>query len=105
MNGLVGTEPSGDVDSDGAGVANVLAIADATAWNDIAIDIVAGGAGTHVVTVSVNGEAAQSFDVTAGTGTEQDYAYIAIGSSGDRCGPRRSTWTISQWPTEARTKT
>ncbi|NLZ05545.1 MAG: LamG domain-containing protein [Phycisphaerae bacterium] len=82
MNNLVGTEPSGDVDTGDAGVANVLAIADATAWNSIVIDIVAGGAGTHVVTVSVNGEAAQSFEVTAGTGTEKDYGYIAFGSSG-----------------------
>ncbi|HQA88274.1 MAG TPA: hypothetical protein PK316_01390, partial [Sedimentisphaerales bacterium] len=82
MNNLVGTEPSGDVDTGDAGVANVLAIADATAWNNIVIDIVAGGAGTHVVTVSVNGEAAQSFEVTAGTGTEKDYGYIAFGSSG-----------------------
>ncbi|MBN2131203.1 MAG: hypothetical protein JW741_17010, partial [Sedimentisphaerales bacterium] len=82
MNNLVGTEPSGDVDTGDAGVANVLAIDDATAWNDLVIDIVAGGSGTHVVTVSVNGAPAQSFDVTSGTGTEENYAYIAVGSSG-----------------------
>jgi concanavalin A-like lectin/glucanase superfamily protein len=82
MNNLVGTEPSGDVDTGDAGVANVLAIADATAWNNIVIDIVAGGAGTHVATVSVNGDPAQSFDVTAGTGAEGDYSCITVGSSG-----------------------
>jgi hypothetical protein len=82
MNNLVGTEPSSDVDTGDAGVANVLAIDDASAWNDIVIDIVAGGSGTHVVTVSVNGAPAQSFDVTSGTGTENDSSYIAFGSSG-----------------------
>jgi hypothetical protein len=82
MNGLLGTEPSGDVDTDDAAAANLLPIADATAWNDLVIDIVAGGTGTHIVTVSVNGEEALSFDVTAGDGEEEDYSYIAVGSSG-----------------------
>jgi hypothetical protein len=46
------------------------------------IDIVAGGAGTHVVTVSANGGAAESFDVTLGSDMEADGPFITIGSSG-----------------------
>ncbi|MDT8301001.1 MAG: hypothetical protein RQ760_05910, partial [Sedimentisphaerales bacterium] len=81
MNNLVGTEPSGDVDT-GEGDLNAVAIDDASQWNTFVIDIVAGGAGTHVVTVSANGGAAESFDVTVGDGTEAEAPYIAIGSSG-----------------------
>ena len=61
---------------------NMVAIEDATQWNTFVINIVAGGAGTHVVTVSANGGPAESFDVTEGVGTEGGSAYIAIGSSG-----------------------
>ncbi len=83
MNGLVGTTASADVDTGvAAAVANTMAIADATLWNTIVIDITAGGKGTHVVTVSVNGGAPQSFDVTAGVGTNGTVNYIALGSSG-----------------------
>ncbi len=85
MNNLVGTEPSGDVDTDAAATAtavNMLAIEDATQWNTFVIDIAPGGAGTHVVTISANGGPAQTFDVTMGGGTEKDVPYIAIGSSG-----------------------
>ena len=83
MNNLVGTEPSGDVDTgDAATAVNMVAIEDATQWNTFVINIVAGGAGTHVVTVSANGGPAESFDVTEGVGTEGGSAYIAIGSSG-----------------------
>ncbi len=46
------------------------------------MDIAAGGKGTHVVTVSVNGGAPQSFDVTAGVGTNGTANYITLGSSG-----------------------
>ncbi len=46
------------------------------------MDIAAGGKGTHVVTVSVNGGAPQSFDVTTGVGTNGTANYIALGSSG-----------------------
>jgi hypothetical protein len=87
MNNLAGTEPAGsavDTGDPGAVAANTMDIADATAWNTISISIAAGGAGTHVVTVSVNGGAAQSFDVTAGTGNEANGSYITIGSSGTR---------------------
>jgi hypothetical protein len=83
MNNLVGAEPSGDVDSgDAATAVNALAIDDATAWNTLVINIAAGGAGTHVVTVSANGGEPVSFDVTSGTGTEAGMSYITVGSSG-----------------------
>ena len=83
MNNLVGTTASADVDTGVAtAVANMMAITDATQWNTIVIDIAVGGKGTHVVTVSVNGEAAQSFDVTAGVGTNGTVNYITLGSSG-----------------------
>jgi hypothetical protein len=85
MNNLAGTEPSGDVDTEGAAAAeavNMINVDDATQWNTFVIDIAVGGNGTHVVTVSANGGAAQSFDVTAGTGAEQASPFIAVGSSG-----------------------
>jgi hypothetical protein len=83
MNNLVGTEPSGDVDSgDAATAANSMVIDDATQWNTFVIDIAAGGAGTHIVTVSANGGAAESFEVTTGGGLEAEGPFIAIGSSG-----------------------
>jgi len=85
MNNLVGTEASGDVDMENAAAAvamNMIAVDDVTQWNTFTIDIAAGGAGTHIVTVSVNGGPAESFEVTAGTDTEEDTPYITIGSSG-----------------------
>jgi hypothetical protein len=85
MNSLVGTEPTSDVDTEDAAAAvalNMMAIDDATQWNTFVIDIVAGGAGTHVVTVSANGGPAESFDVTLGSDLEADGPYITIGSSG-----------------------
>jgi len=91
MNNLVGTdplvdpEPLVDVDTEDAAAAvavNMLAVDDVTQWNTFTIDIAAGGAGTHIVSVSVNGGPAESFEVTAGSGTETDSPYITIGSSG-----------------------
>jgi hypothetical protein len=84
MNNLAGTAPSGEVDSDSAGAiaVNSLPVDDATAWNTFVINIAAGGAGTHVVTISANGGDPVSFDVTEGTGTEGDTPYIGVGSSG-----------------------
>jgi hypothetical protein len=85
MNNLVGTEPTSDVDTEDAAAAvamNMMAIDDATQWNTFVIDIAAGGAGTHIVTVSVNGGPAESFDVTLGSDLEADAPYITIGSSG-----------------------
>ena len=85
MNSLVGTEPTSDVDTGDAANAvalNMMDIADAAAWNTFVIDIVAGGAGTHVVSVSANGGPEQLFDVTLGSDMEADAPFIAIGSSG-----------------------
>lgn len=83
MNNLVANVPSGNVDTGEAATAtNMLAIADATQWNTFVIDIAAGGAGTHTVSVSVNGGPAQSFEVTVGTDLEGTGSYITMGSSG-----------------------
>jgi hypothetical protein len=82
MNNLVGTEPSGDVDTGDTPEMNAAAVEDAAQWNTFVIDIVAGGAGTHVVSVSVNGGVAESFEVTTGSGLEADGPFITIGSSG-----------------------
>lgn len=82
MNNLVGAEPSGDVDTGEAAELNAIAVEDASQWNTFVIDIVAGGSGTHVVTISANGGPAESFDVTTGTDLEADAPFIAIGSSG-----------------------
>ncbi len=85
MNSLVGTEPTSDVDTEDAAAAvalNMMVVDDATQWNTFVIDIAAGGAGTHVVTVSANGGPAESFDVTLGSDLEADGPFIAIGSSG-----------------------
>jgi hypothetical protein len=82
VNGLLGTESSGDVDTGDAATPNSIAIDDATAWNTITVDIAAGGAGTHVLTISVNGGEAASVDVTAGDALDGDNIYVAIGSSG-----------------------
>lgn len=85
MNNLVGTEPSDYVDTEDVASAvatNILPIEDATAWNTFVIDIVAGGAGTHILTISANGGPPEVFEVTAGTGGDIDGNYLAMGSSG-----------------------
>ena len=91
MNNLVGTEPSGEVDSgDAATAVNFLPVPDVTQWNTFTITFEAGGAGTHIVSIWVNGDKSpQKFDVTVGTGLEANAGvtypgglYIAIGSSG-----------------------
>jgi hypothetical protein len=81
VNGLVGTEMSGDVDT-GDSATNAVAIDDATAWNNVVVDIAAGGAGTHVLTISVNGGDAVSVEVTTGDSMDGENDYVAIGSSG-----------------------
>jgi hypothetical protein len=81
VNGLVGTEMSGDVDN-GDSDTNAVAIDDATAWNTITVDIAAGGAGTHILTISVNGGDAVSVEVTTGDSMDGENNYVAIGSSG-----------------------
>jgi hypothetical protein len=82
VNGLLGAESSGDVDTGDAATPNSIAIDDATAWNTITVDIAAGGAGTHVLTISINGGEAVSVDVTAGDALDGTNNYVAIGSSG-----------------------
>jgi hypothetical protein len=86
MNNLVGDVPSGDVDTEDVAdtivAKNWIAVDDITQWNTFAVEIAAGGTGTHVVTVSVNGGPTQAFDVTAGTDTEGESSYLAMGSSG-----------------------
>jgi hypothetical protein len=85
MNSLVGTEPTSDVDTGDAAAAvalNMMVVDDATLWNTFVIDIVAGGAGTHIVTVSANSGPAESFDVTLGSDMEADGPFVTIGSSG-----------------------
>jgi hypothetical protein len=82
MNGLLGAEMSGDVDTGDAAVPNAIAIADATAWNTVTVDIVAGGVGTHVLTVCVNDQECVIVEVTAGSSMDGEGDYIAIGSSG-----------------------
>ena len=86
MNNLVGDVASGDVDTEDTAdtimAKNYVAVEDITQWNTFAVTIAAGGAGTHEVTVSVNGGADQVFSVTAGDGLEGDGSYLAMGSSG-----------------------
>jgi len=81
MNNLVGTESSEDVDTGDGNITavNYLALDDATAWNTFTVNIAAGGTGTHVVSVSVNGGDAQSFDVTVGADNDIPGNYIALG--------------------------
>ncbi len=86
MNNLVGDAPSGDVDTEDTADTivgkNWIAVDDVTQWNTFTVGIAAGGAGTHIVAISVNGGPAQLFDVTAGDGLEGEGSYLAMGSSG-----------------------
>jgi hypothetical protein len=94
MNNLVGTEPTGDVDTSDVAAAtavNILPVPDVTQWNTFTITFEAGGAGTHIVSIWVNDDPSslQKFDVTVGTGLEGNAGgtypgglYIAVGSSG-----------------------
>ncbi len=86
MNNLVADAPSGDVDTedtaDTIAGKNWVAVDDITQWNTFTVGIAAGGSGTHIVTISVNGGPAQLLDVTAGNGLEGEGSYLAMGSSG-----------------------
>jgi hypothetical protein len=83
VNELVGTSASGDVDTGDTGVANYVPVNDATAWHTFVIDIAAGGAGTHQLSISIDGGAAAVVDVTVGDDPEyDDINHIAMGSSG-----------------------
>jgi hypothetical protein len=82
VNGLLGSEMSEDVDTGDSATPNSIPIADATAWNNVVVDIAAGGAGTHVITVSINGGDPVAVEVTAGASMDGENDYVAIGSSG-----------------------
>jgi len=79
MNNLNGNAVTGDVDSGEAGTLNFLEF-DPTAWHDFKIDIMAGGSGTHIVGISLDGAPGINFEVTAGSGNDFDgISYLAIG--------------------------
>jgi hypothetical protein len=82
VNELVGTSASGDVDTGDTSVANYVPVNDATAWHTFVIDIAAGGAGTHQLSIAIDGGAPTVVDVTMGDGDEYEVSYIAMGSSG-----------------------
>jgi len=86
VNELNGMSATSDVETGDTGTPSYVPIADATAWNTIVVDIIAGGAGTHQLSISVNGSAPTVLDVTMGDGLEKDDLsgknYIAMGSSG-----------------------
>ena len=73
MNPTNGTERTGDVEP-GNGTENLLAL-DPTEWHEFWISIVPGGTGTHQATLFVDGDDnignAITFDLTAGSGTEE----------------------------------
>ena len=84
MNNLVqagGDRHQVDTRDTGADIVarNYVPLANATLFNTFDINITAGGAGTHQVSVSVNGNPAGVFDVTAGNQQDYDLDYIAMG--------------------------
>lgn len=84
MNNLNGNANSGVVDSNEPGTRNFLPF-DTTQWHEFSITIQSGGSGTHIVRIYMDGSlVANSFDVTAGTGTDggiNAYSYLAMGLS------------------------
>ena len=82
MNNLNGDSITGAVDAGDPGTPNLLML-DTTMWHEYWITIKAGGAGTHQVSVYVDGSLTPTvFDVTAGSGRESDFgdiSYVAIG--------------------------
>ncbi|UCG46184.1 MAG: PEP-CTERM sorting domain-containing protein [Phycisphaerales bacterium] len=79
MNNLNGTSPTGSVDTGEGGTTNVLALNPAV-WHEYWVTIAAGGTGTHVVSVYVDGSLVPTvFDVTAGNGNDYDDSYLALG--------------------------
>ena len=84
MNNLV--EPGGDRghvdtrDTNADIVArNFVPLANASVFNTFDITITAGGAGTHQVSVLVNGLGAGVYDVTSGHGSDYDTNYLMMG--------------------------
>ncbi|MBN2270694.1 MAG: PEP-CTERM sorting domain-containing protein [Sedimentisphaerales bacterium] len=80
MNNLNGSSVTGDVDSGETGTLNFLPLDDPTVWHDFIISIFAGGMGTHVADISVDGGPSVSFYLTAGSGNDFDgISYLGIG--------------------------
>jgi hypothetical protein len=86
VNELNGTALTGNIETGDTGVASYVPVDDATVWHTFVIDIIAGGAGTHQLSISVDGGTATLLDVTGGDDYEWDdgdgIQYIAMGSSG-----------------------
>jgi hypothetical protein len=85
VNELNGTVPTGNIETGDTGIASYVPVDDATAWHTFVIDIMAGGAGTHQLSISVDGGAPTLLDVTAADDYEWDdpaISTIAMGSSG-----------------------
>ena len=85
MNGLNGTSLSADVDT-GEGTENYLPLVNLTDWHEFWIQIQAGGAGTHQVSIYKDGSLTPDvFDVTAGSGSDYSdisYLIMELGSTG-----------------------
>ncbi|MGD8499723.1 MAG: chitobiase/beta-hexosaminidase C-terminal domain-containing protein, partial [Phycisphaerales bacterium] len=84
MNKLNGTSVTGDVDLQGndPGTVNILPIMDITAWHEfwITIQLDNTGTGTHLVKIWKDGSPVEEeFYVTAGSGSDYNNSYIAIG--------------------------
>jgi hypothetical protein len=79
-NHLNGTAASADVDTGDPGTPNSLAL-DPTQWHEFWITIEAGGTGTHIVTIYMDGNTnpAATFDVTAGAGDDIGDGYLGFG--------------------------
>jgi hypothetical protein len=86
LSELNGTEANNSIDTGETGLASYVPVDDATAWHTFTIDIMAGGAGTHQLSISIDGGAPTLVDITAGADYEWDDGdpinYIAMGSSG-----------------------
>jgi hypothetical protein len=84
-NHLNGTVASDNVDVAEAGTPNALPL-DPAKWHEFWVTIEAGGAGTHLVTVYLDGavDPAATFDVTAGTGDDIGEGYLSLGEGSTR---------------------
>jgi len=79
MNPLNGNVITGDANT-GDGTANIVGGINNTEWHDFHVTIEAGGEGTHVVNVWVDGaDSPLTYDVTAGNGSDAGGSYLALG--------------------------
>jgi hypothetical protein len=84
MNNLNGNAPHGGVDTGDGGTVNEY-IVDVTQWHTYVAEIWAGGAGTHLVRLSVDGGPTSTYEVTAGDNIDSAYenlSQIMMGQSG-----------------------